>query len=171
MVGSLRREQGGLERFLTSLAEVWTHGVEVDWGAVFKGSGAQRVPLPTYAFQRERYWLEASVGSGDATSIGQSSADHPLLGAAVALADDRGWLFTGRLSLQSHPWLSDHAVMGSVLLPGTAFLELALHAGGQVGSPVVAEAHPGVPCCSSLSRAQFSCSSQSASSTNPANAR
>ena len=44
------------------------------------------------------------------------------------LADGEGALFTGRLSLESHPWLADHAVMGTVLLPGTAFLELALHA-------------------------------------------
>ena len=75
----------------------------------------------------------ARAGAGDVTSIGQASADHPLLGALVALADDQGWLFTGRLSLESYPWLADHAVMGTVLLPGTAFLELALHAGGRSG--------------------------------------
>ncbi|HXC46392.1 MAG TPA: polyketide synthase dehydratase domain-containing protein, partial [Solirubrobacteraceae bacterium] len=55
------------------------------------------------------------------------------------MADDRGWLFTGRLSLQTHPWLADHAVMGSVLLPGTALLELALHAGLRVGAEHVHE--------------------------------
>ena len=139
VVGSLRRDEGGPERFLSALSELWTYGVEVDWGALFKGSGAQRVSLPTYAFQRGRYWLKASLGSGDMASAGQSSADHPLLGAAVPLAGGEGWLFTGRLSLESHPWLSDHAVMGSVLLPGTAFLELALHAGSKVGSAVVQE--------------------------------
>ena len=139
VVGSLRRDEGGPERLLTSLAEVWVHGTDVDWSKVFDGTGAQRVALPTYAFQRERYWLKASLGAGDMASAGQSSADHPLLSAAVALADDRGWLFTGRLSLESHPWLSDHAVMGAVLLPGTAFLELAFYAGSQLGSPVISE--------------------------------
>ncbi|HWY18085.1 MAG TPA: SDR family NAD(P)-dependent oxidoreductase [Solirubrobacteraceae bacterium] len=138
-VGSLRREQGGAERFLDSLSELWVGGVEVDWGAVFRGSGAQRVRLPTYAFQRERYWLAPSSGSGDPAAIGLSSPGHPLLGAAAVLADGRGWLFAGRLSLQDRPWLSDHAVLGSVLLPGTAFLELALAAGERVGCAFVRE--------------------------------
>ena len=61
---------------------MWTHGSDVDWGALFAGSEATRVKLPTYAFQRERYWLLSERGSGDAVSIGQVSADHPLLGAS-----------------------------------------------------------------------------------------
>jgi acyl transferase domain-containing protein/acyl carrier protein len=125
---------------LGAVAELWTRGVRVEWKALFEGSDARPVGLPTYAFQRERYWLSAaSVGSGDMVAAGQRSAGHPLLGAAVGLADDGGWLFTGRVSLQDHPWLADHAVAGSVLFPGTAFLELALHAGGQVACPVVSE--------------------------------
>jgi len=140
VVGSLRREQGGLERFLLSLGEAWVRGVEVDWGRVFAGSGAGRVGLPTYAFQHERYWIEGrTAGAGDAASIGQASAGHPLLGAAVALADGGGWLFTGRLSRSTHPWLADHAVMGTVLLAGTAFVELALCAAGEVGCDQLAE--------------------------------
>ena len=135
----LRNERPEVQVLIGALCEMWANGVHVDWQTVFTGSGADRVALPTYAFQRERYWLKASVGAGDVASIGQISADHPLLGAAVALADDRGWVFTGRLSLQTHPWLADHAVMGTVLLPGTAFVELALHAGGHVGCAVVAE--------------------------------
>ena len=65
--------------------------------------------------------------------------EHPLLGAVVGLAGGGGSVFTGRLSLESHPWLADHAVSGVVLLPGTGFLELVLHAGGRVGCPVVRE--------------------------------
>jgi polyketide synthase 12 len=138
VVGSLRRGEGGAGRFVSSLAEVWVRGAEVDWAKLLPDS-ARRVGLPTYAFQRERYWLMGSPGAGDVTSIGQSSAGHPLLGAAVGLADGDQWLFTGRISLESHAWLADHAVMGTVLLPGTAFLELALHAGNQVGCGVVQE--------------------------------
>ncbi|MFI8086442.1 SDR family NAD(P)-dependent oxidoreductase [Kitasatospora sp. NPDC086009] len=63
VVGSLRRNEGGLERFLASVAEVWVRGVPVDWGVVT--GGGRRVELPTYAFQGERFWLEPSVvGSG-----------------------------------------------------------------------------------------------------------
>ncbi len=139
VVGSLRRGEGGPERFLGSLAEVWTRGVEVDWGVLFRGSGARRVGLPTYAFQRERFWLDAGLGVGDVASAGLSAAGHPLLGAMVELADGGQWLFTGRVSLQSHSWLSDHAVLGSVLLPGTVFLDLALCVGERVGCGVVRE--------------------------------
>ena len=68
--GSLRRGDGGPGRFMTSLAEAWVCGVGVDWARVFEGSGAQRVSLPTYAFQRERYWLGAAAGVGDPRSAG-----------------------------------------------------------------------------------------------------
>jgi acyl transferase domain-containing protein/acyl carrier protein len=140
VLGSLRRGEGGARRFLLSLGEAWTCGVPVEWGAVLAGSGARGVQLPTYAFQRRRYWLRApALGAGDPTTAGQSPASHPLLGAAVALADGRGWLFTGRLSLQAHPWLADYAVMDAVLLPGAAILELALHAGQELGCELVRE--------------------------------
>ncbi len=140
VVGSLRREQGGLERFLLSLGEAWVGGVDVDWDAVFAGSGAKRVELPRYAFQRSRYWLQAAAGgTGDMSSAGQAAAHHPLLSAALALADGEGWLFTGRLSLDTHPWLADHACMGMALFPGTAFVELALRAGAEVGCEEIAE--------------------------------
>ncbi len=138
-IGSLRREDGGPRRMLASLGEAWVRGVDVDWRAIFGDAGARRVRLPTYAFQRERYWSQTLVSVGDFAAAGQASAEHPLLAAAVGLATDEGWLFTGRLSLQSHPWLADHEVMGAVLLPGAAFVELALHAGGQLDCGCVRE--------------------------------
>ncbi|HVR05805.1 MAG TPA: SDR family NAD(P)-dependent oxidoreductase, partial [Solirubrobacteraceae bacterium] len=138
-VGSLRREEPCAERFLTSLAEIWVNGVQVDWSALLRGSGARRVALPTYAFQRERYWLAPGAGGGDPRALGQVPGGHPLLGAAVELADGHGWLFTGRVSLESQPWLADHALMGTVLLPGAALIELALHAGAGIGAPLLEE--------------------------------
>ncbi len=138
-IGSLRRGEGGPRRFLASLAEAWVRGVAVDFRPLFAGRPTRRVGLPKYAFQRERYWLAAQAGAGDLAAAGQASAEHPLLGARVALAERDGWLFTGRLSLQSHAWLADHAARGVVLLPGTAFVELALHAGAQVGCELVQE--------------------------------
>ncbi len=140
VTGTLRRDEGGPERFTTALAGVWVDGVDVDWGVWFEGSGAKRVGLPTYAFQRERYWLTSGLGAADAVSLGQDATDHPLLGAALSLAGERGdVVFTARISLDSHPWLADHAVLGTVLLPGTAFLELALAVGERIGASVLDE--------------------------------
>ncbi|MGE7437303.1 type I polyketide synthase, partial [Kitasatospora sp. NPDC001175] len=136
----LRRDRAEAESFTTGLAQLHVRGVKVDWQAVFAGTGAQRVDLPTYAFQRERYWLDTgALQGGDVTAAGLGAIDHPLLGAVVGLPDSEGHLFVGRLSVETHPWLADHAVAGSVLLPGTAFVDLAVAAGDQVGCAVVDE--------------------------------
>ena len=126
-----------IQTLLKSLAEIWTHGAELDWGALFAGTDAKRVQLPTYAFQRERYWLQAPPNTRGITPAGQSAANHPLLSAAVRLADDRGWLFTGRLSLEAPAWLADHFVLGVPVVPGATWVELALYVGSQVECDLV----------------------------------
>ncbi|MFB7636776.1 SDR family NAD(P)-dependent oxidoreductase, partial [Streptomyces sp. NPDC056149] len=138
--GTLRRDHGDLAQLLASFGQAHVQGLAVAWEKVFAPYHPQRVALPTYAFQRERYWPRAGARlSGDVRGLGLGSAGHPLLGAAVALADSDRVVLTGRLSLSSHPWLADHAVLGSVVLPGTAFVELAVRAGDQVGCDVVEE--------------------------------
>ncbi len=134
-VGTLRRGDGGRVRLLTSLGTAFGHGVDVDWAREFDGVDATGVELPTYPFQRTPFWLDAPAVTGDVAGLG--SAGHPLLGAVVALADGDGYLFTGRLSVRSHPWLADHVVRGSVVLPGTALLELAARAAQETGTRVV----------------------------------
>ncbi|HEY3480658.1 MAG TPA: polyketide synthase dehydratase domain-containing protein, partial [Streptomyces sp.] len=91
--------------------------------------GARLVDLPTYPFQHKHFWLNPGPVGGDADAFGQLTADHPLLGATLPLPDG-GVVATGRLSLHSHPWLADHVVMGTVILPATAYIDLALHVGG-----------------------------------------
>ncbi|WP_329558143.1 SDR family NAD(P)-dependent oxidoreductase [Streptomyces uncialis] len=139
VLSTLRRGEGGLHQMQLALAAAQVRGLPVDWAALFTGTGAQRVDLPTYAFQRRRYWLDALPADRDPVSTGQSAADHPLLGAAVELPDDAGTLFTGRLSLATHPWLADHTVAGAVILPGAAFVELAAHVGRRLGCALVEE--------------------------------
>ncbi len=134
IVGSLRRDEGGLGTFLGSLSELWVGGVTVNWSTVLGDSQERRrVRLPTYAFQRERYWLDVTLGDG------QLSTDHPLLAAIVPLADSDGLVLTGHLSLSTHPWLAEHAMLGTVLLSAAGFIDLALHAASQVGCETVQE--------------------------------
>ena len=132
VTGTLRRDDGGPARFLASLAEVHVRGVTVDWAAVTGGGRA--VELPTYAFQRQRYWpRQAAVRGAGAAEMGLAAVGHPLLGAGVELAGGEGYLLTGLLSVRAQPWLADHVVAGTVLLPGTAFVEMAIRAGDAAG--------------------------------------
>ncbi|NUT40311.1 MAG: SDR family NAD(P)-dependent oxidoreductase, partial [Thermoactinospora sp.] len=131
----LHRDHG--DRFLTALATAYAHGAPVQWDTLLDGN---RIDLPTYPFQRQRFWLDAAESTTpDAAELGLTNPGHPLLGAAVTLPDSGGHLFTSRLSLDGHPWLAGHAVHDVVLLPGTAFVELALRAGDQVGCLVLEE--------------------------------
>ncbi|MER7008813.1 type I polyketide synthase, partial [Dactylosporangium sp. NPDC000555] len=132
VVGSLRRDDGGLRRMLTSVAELHTGGGRVDWGRVLPA--APLTQLPTYAFEHAGYWMPAATGTAAA-----GDGPHPLLTGVVERADGQGVLFTGQLSARSQKWLADHAVFGSVLLPGAAFVDLAVRAGDHVGCGTIEE--------------------------------
>ncbi|MFJ4183571.1 type I polyketide synthase, partial [Streptomyces sp. NPDC089733] len=133
VVSVLRRAESEEKALLTAVSRLHAAGTSVNWAVVLEGLGAQRVDLPTYAFQRQRYWLDVPVGTGDMSAAGLGAAHHPLLGASVALAEGNGALLTGRLSLTAQPWLADHIVEGVTLVPGAALVELALRAGDEVG--------------------------------------
>ncbi|SNQ48541.1 Narbonolide/10-deoxymethynolide synthase PikA1, modules 1 and 2 (fragment) [Frankia canadensis] len=130
---TLRREAGDWDRFLTCLAEAHLHGLAVDWRPAFPPVTPAPVDLPTYPFQRRRYWIDTPPASVDAAAIGVGDADHPLLGAVVEVAGERGLVATGRLSPRTLPWLVDHGVGDTVLLPATGFLELAGYVGERAG--------------------------------------
>ncbi|WP_435882329.1 type I polyketide synthase [Streptomyces kronopolitis] len=162
-------DRGEISAVLTAAGRAFAHGLTINWPTFFPTTtttteGTSDAPaqtptpvdLPTYAFQHQRYWPRfTGLPAGDLGSAGLVSAQHPLLGAAVSLAgsadgsdgfdgaygsaEGDAVVFTGRVSVAAQPWLAEHCVSGSVLLPGTAFLELAVRAGDQVGCAQVEE--------------------------------
>ena len=137
VVGTLRRDEGGMRRVLLSVAEAHINGKTPNLASMFGEADACRIDLPTYAFEQKRYWLDPTSGVVDASSLGVTAAEHPLLGAVVQQADSGELILTGRLSLASHPWLADHKVHGVVFIPGAVMVEMALHAGDRAGCPGV----------------------------------
>ncbi|MFJ8211284.1 SDR family NAD(P)-dependent oxidoreductase [Streptomyces sp. NPDC096033] len=145
LVPTLRRGRDEVRSLTTAVSDLHRHGVDLDWEALcgmsvdwdtfFTESGASRVDLPTYAFQRQRFWLENSGPQApqDVESVGLKAAGHPLLGAAIALPDSDGVMFTGRLAARAQAWLGDHRVMGRLVVPGAAVAELAVRAGDETG--------------------------------------
>nr|WP_281254846.1 SDR family NAD(P)-dependent oxidoreductase [Mycobacterium angelicum] len=143
-VAVLRADQPEPEAVMGFLAQAQVAGVGVDWAAVMAPWHPQRVELPTYAFQRQRYWLSGGP-VGDVASVGLDGAGHALLGAVVAAPDSGGVVLTGLLSVTAQPWLADHEVGGVVLFPGTGFVELVIRAGDEVGCAVIEELVLGAP--------------------------
>ncbi|WP_460700764.1 type I polyketide synthase [Nocardia thraciensis] len=140
VIPTQRRGRNQVTGVVRGLAEAHCHGVRVEWEKFYAGTGARAIDLPTYAFQRQRYWPTPATAVGaDARGMGLDRVDHPWLSAAVRVADTGETLVTGRLSIAAQPWLTDHVVLGSVLLPGTGLVELAGAAGNLVGCLDVSE--------------------------------
>ncbi|MGW7533245.1 type I polyketide synthase [Amycolatopsis sp. NPDC054798] len=138
LIPVLRKDRGETAALTEAVGQLFVSGSTVDWEAFFAGTGARRVSLPTYAFQRQRYWLLPNT-AGDARGMGLAPAGHPLLGAALALPDSDGVVLTGRLSVETHPWLAGHEVLGSAVFPAAGFVELAVRAADQVGCATLDE--------------------------------
>ncbi|MCS0635323.1 SDR family NAD(P)-dependent oxidoreductase [Streptomyces sp. LP05-1] len=141
-VPALRADRPEPYAVVAALGRLHTHGTSPDWRALFPG--ARQVDLPTYAFQRERFWLKGTAAL-DVSSAGLDSAGHPLLGAMVETAGGADLLFTGRLSPADPPWIAEAQVGGVPVLPVAAFVELVLHAGRQAGFPHLEHLHLDAP--------------------------
>ncbi|MFD4433287.1 SDR family NAD(P)-dependent oxidoreductase, partial [Nocardia sp. NPDC058497] len=148
VVALARRDHADPSTVVAGVAGLFVSGTDVDWAGLYTGTGARRIDVPTYAFQHERFWLDAKqvlaqswLGAelGGVTAVGLDTVDHPLLGAVVPHPESGAVSFTGRWSVDSVEWLADHSVHGVVLLPGTGFVELAGYVGGLLGCAVVDE--------------------------------
>ncbi|MEV7189862.1 SDR family NAD(P)-dependent oxidoreductase, partial [Kitasatospora sp. NPDC093102] len=137
-IPTLRKNHPEPHTTTNALAHLHTTGTPINWHTHHRPT-THTTPLPTYPFQRQRHWLDTPDATGDATDFGLGTAGHPLLSADLELVDGKGHLFTGRLSLRSHPWLADHAIQGTAVLPGTAYVDLALCLGARSGHTVLEE--------------------------------
>ncbi|GAA5079919.1 hypothetical protein GCM10023259_086600 [Thermocatellispora tengchongensis] len=144
-IPALRRDQDEPATLVAAVGRLYARGGTADWSRFYAGSGVRRVDLPTYAFTRERFWLNTSPARRDAAELGQSVTGHPLLGAAVDLPADGGLVLTGRLSLTAQPWLAGHRTAGRTLVPETALIEMAVRAGDETGHAHVSELEVHVP--------------------------
>ncbi|WP_030355592.1 type I polyketide synthase [Streptomyces scopuliridis] len=111
---------------LSAVGALHTAGISVDWRSVYADSGARLFPLPTYPFQRRRYWLDPPRPAG-------GGPDHALLGPALVAPDSPRIVHGGSIGVRAHGWLADHAVGDSVVVPATVFVEIALQAGAGAG--------------------------------------
>ncbi|MFI1918307.1 type I polyketide synthase [Nocardia sp. NPDC020380] len=134
VAAAARRDHDEVEQFLTLLAQAHTAGLSVDWNPLFTTRPPARIALPTYAFEHRRYWLEPSIEESR-----HAASEHPILTDVVRVADRDEWLFTGRLSLRTHPWIADHATYGVVLVPSAALMDMLLVAGRWIGCSAVEE--------------------------------
>ncbi|WP_169726879.1 type I polyketide synthase, partial [Mycobacterium szulgai] len=136
VINTSHRDRPDVDTLANALGQLHTQGHSPVWSIVYPQ--ARAVALPTYPFQHRRYWLTPAT-TADVGAAGLHRPEHPLLGAITTVADQDQTLISGRLSASTQGWLADHRVGGAVVFPATGFLDLVLHAGGQVGCPGVDE--------------------------------
>ncbi|MFE4947260.1 thioester reductase domain-containing protein, partial [Streptomyces sp. NPDC056641] len=135
----LRRDQPEPHTLTTTLAQLHTHSTPINWATHNTTTTTQHIPLPTYAFQHRRYWVDATATATSSAGPGLRASGHPLLGSAVTVAGSDQALFMHRVSLRTHPWLADHLVHGLASMPAAALVELAVRAGDEFGATALDE--------------------------------
>ncbi|AFZ26504.1 polyketide synthase family protein [Cylindrospermum stagnale PCC 7417] len=132
-LSSLHPDQDDWQVMLTSLAKLYMHGASVNWFGFDRDYLRYRLHLPTYPFQRQRYWVEADQGYPTQAFFQNNGQDnqklHPLLGQELCLAGTEEIRFQSQISPDSPVWLKDHSLFEATIMPGTAYLEMALAAG------------------------------------------
>ena len=143
---SLKREEGNWETLLDSASTLYVHGVELEWAGLQAASPGKRIALPTYPFQRSRYWLEgkntaqrriaANSGSGNGKT-------HSLLGKRLDSPAIAGTVFEIEMGAERPAFLDDHRVFGRLIMPLPAYIEMALAGAAEVSKLGSSES---VPC-------------------------
>ncbi|MHC4829159.1 MAG: SDR family NAD(P)-dependent oxidoreductase, partial [Planctomycetota bacterium] len=123
-IPSLRPQRGEALTLNRALGSLYVAGHDLNWKAVFRGTGAKPVDLPTYAFQRQRYWRDATP---ETTAAGDNAAGHELLGV-------RQWTlgpevqFSTVVGLNRQPYLADHRYFGNAVVSAAYFVSMLVQA-------------------------------------------
>lgn len=129
---SLRKEGDDWSSMQRSLGSLYVHGVDVDWAGYTHDYPYQKLALPTYSFQRKRYWIEGARWGAARSARQPVPRDrlHPLLARRLETALEP-FIYEGDLSRESAPELYEHVVHGVPIAPATAILEMATAAGSE----------------------------------------
>jgi acyl transferase domain-containing protein/NAD(P)-dependent dehydrogenase (short-subunit alcohol dehydrogenase family)/phospholipid N-methyltransferase len=127
-VSSLKQGQDDWQGMLAGLGALFVHGVEVDFAGLDRAAPRRKLALPTYPFQRARYWVDFPTSPGAQAIHRRKPGGHPLLGSRLR-SPARTVQFESWLSAAAFSFLNDHRVFERAILPGTGFIELALAAG------------------------------------------
>jgi acyl transferase domain-containing protein/NAD(P)-dependent dehydrogenase (short-subunit alcohol dehydrogenase family)/acyl carrier protein len=122
-VGSLRREEPETAMLMAAAGRLFANGADLDWSAIYPSGNLTK--LPSYPWQRERFWIESNCAKANGFL---STKGHPLIGEPVSTATGE-FIWSAPISTETQPWLKDHAVSGTTLLPGSAYVEMAASAG------------------------------------------
>ncbi|OZV75710.1 hypothetical protein CA850_28135 [Micromonospora echinospora] len=131
---SLRRGRDDWQQLLTAVAGLYAQGVNLDWKAITGGIPSRAVDLPTYPFQRQRYWSAPAPGSQTRRRAG----DHPLLGQRLRTPSLRDTVFEASLSAATYPLLAEHKLHDQLVVPGAHHVAMLLAAGTESGTPAPA---------------------------------
>jgi acyl transferase domain-containing protein len=129
---SIDPKRADWDRLLESLGALFTRGVDVDWAGFDRDYARRKVVLPTYPFQRERYWIDVAADEPRAMVRAQDPGLHPLLGQRLRSPLIEDHQFEAILSAERPAFLTDHRIVGQASLPATAFIEMAQEAAGQI---------------------------------------
>jgi NADPH:quinone reductase-like Zn-dependent oxidoreductase/SAM-dependent methyltransferase/NADP-dependent 3-hydroxy acid dehydrogenase YdfG/acyl carrier protein len=144
-LASLRRGESDWRQMLNSLGTLYEQGAEVNWAGFDQPYDRRRVSLPTYPFERQRYWLDAKAGKA-AAAVKRTGGRHPLLGGRTEVAGSPGMsIWETDISIEKVPYLADHCVQGSIVVPMAAYLEMIAAAAIELSRPAACEVTIGEP--------------------------
>ena len=133
ILNSLSPKQPDLKVMLNSLAKLYLQGLTINWQGLYRDSNYQTVKLPTYPFQRQKYWwngFESKIATNP--TFNSSQRLHPLLGSKLELAGSNEIRFQNQITANSPEYLQDHCLETQVVFPATGYLEIALAAGREI---------------------------------------